>query len=300
MRKLQEPGSTTVRENVVPSPQLKIQPTLPPTAMSLSQGDVKEGAVVFGETGEALQSNMEMREPTTDSIVVSYAIALLGHYGFELRGYTAEELVNLWLNNYPAHWIRLAVIEALYQGRYKAVSVEQLLAVWFRRGQPVYRFNGEFERLISRKLPQNLTAPLGAASTDLLQEYNLPLLSPSSEDTADEQAIHEDWTDDSTPTSCEDTPLPDMTTCDEYTKTLIPPDNEALRVPFNPSPIPSYNANWSRCESAKQPIHQFTPQPDSSDFYLKLKAVVQSKEEIPPKVETLLIDEPESEPPCTK
>ncbi|MCA1994263.1 MAG: hypothetical protein LDL41_19785, partial [Coleofasciculus sp. S288] len=238
MRKLQEPGSTTVRENVVPSPQLKIQPTLPPTASSpptsLSQGDVKGGAVVFGETGEALQSNMEMREPTTDSIVVSYAIALLGHYGFELRGYTAEELVNLWLNNYPAHWIRLAVIEALYQGRYKAVSVEQLLAVWFRRGQPVYRFNGEFERLISRKLPQNLTAPLGAASTDLLQEYNLPLLSPSSEDTADEQAIHEDWTDDSTPTSCEDTPLPDMTTCDEYTKTLIPPDNEALRVPFNP------------------------------------------------------------------
>jgi predicted lipoprotein with Yx(FWY)xxD motif len=97
-----------------------------------------------------------MREPTTDS-AVAYAVALLSHYGFELRGYKAEELVNLWLRNYQANWVRLGVIEALYQGRYKAVSVEQILAVWARRGQPIYRFNHEFERLISRKLPQNLT-----------------------------------------------------------------------------------------------------------------------------------------------
>src|ERR687886_438358 len=120
-----------------------------------------------------------MREPSTDS-VVAYAVALLNHYKFELRGYTANELVNLWLRNYPANWVRMGVIEALYQGRYKAVSVEQILAVWGRRGQPIYRFTHEFERLISRKLPQNLTIPLNASSTQVSQDVNLQPLNPAS------------------------------------------------------------------------------------------------------------------------
>src|ERR671917_232976 len=111
-------------------------------------------------------------EPIKDS-AVAYAVALLSHYGFELRGYKAQELVNLWLRSYPTKWIRLSVIEALYQGRYKAVSVEQILAVWARRGQPIYRFNHEFERLISRKLPQSLTARHNTARTDLSQEISL-------------------------------------------------------------------------------------------------------------------------------
>ena len=93
---------------------------------------------------------------TNDDSAVADAVALLSQYNFELKGYRASELVSQWLKTYSAVWIRLAVIEALYQGRYKAFSVEQILAGWARRDRPLYRFNHEFERLVCRKLPHNL------------------------------------------------------------------------------------------------------------------------------------------------
>ncbi|WGV28371.1 hypothetical protein [Halotia branconii] len=86
------------------------------------------------------------------------AAALLVHYSFDLSGHSASELVNRWQNQYPIDWLHLAVIEALYQGRYKGVSVQQILAFWLRRGQATYHFNMEFERLICSKFPESLTA----------------------------------------------------------------------------------------------------------------------------------------------
>lgn len=85
------------------------------------------------------------------------AITLLTNYIFDLAGYSAGELVEYWVQKYPTNWIRLAVIEALHQGRYKAVSVEQILAFWQRRGQAMPRFTHEFERLVSGNVPQKLT-----------------------------------------------------------------------------------------------------------------------------------------------
>ncbi|BAZ49640.1 hypothetical protein NIES4103_22520 [Nostoc sp. NIES-4103] len=86
------------------------------------------------------------------------AAALLVHYSFDLSGYSASELVYRWQNQYPIDWLHVAVIEALYQGRYKAISVQQILAFWQRRGQATYHFNMEFERLICSKFPESLTA----------------------------------------------------------------------------------------------------------------------------------------------
>ncbi|MFL9457178.1 hypothetical protein AB0756_02470 [Tolypothrix campylonemoides VB511288_2] len=86
------------------------------------------------------------------------AVALLIHYSFDLSGYSAIELVELWQKQYPGNWLHLAVIEALYQGRYKAISVQQILTCWQRRGQAIFHFNMEFERLICSKFPQSLTA----------------------------------------------------------------------------------------------------------------------------------------------
>ncbi|WP_392530522.1 hypothetical protein [Nostoc sp. C117] len=86
------------------------------------------------------------------------AIALLIHYSFDLSGYSANELVERWQTQYPLNWLHLAVIEALYQGRYKAVSVQQILVFWQRRDQATYHFNMEFERMICSKFPQNLTS----------------------------------------------------------------------------------------------------------------------------------------------
>ncbi|MGB7711901.1 MAG: hypothetical protein WBL95_20600 [Microcoleus sp.] len=94
---------------------------------------------------------------TEVTAISAQAAALLLHYGFDLGGYKSEKLVMEWLTKYPHQWLRLAVVEALYQGRYKAVSVEQILSMWQRLGQPLYHFNGEFERLVCNKFPQDLT-----------------------------------------------------------------------------------------------------------------------------------------------
>ncbi|MBD2569581.1 hypothetical protein H6G59_17115 [Anabaena lutea FACHB-196] len=85
------------------------------------------------------------------------AAKLLVHYSFELSGYSASELINSWRREYPLHWLHLAVVEALYQGRYKAISVQQILTFWLRRGEVIYHFNMEFERLICSKFPESLT-----------------------------------------------------------------------------------------------------------------------------------------------
>ena len=94
---------------------------------------------------------------TEVTAISAQAAALLVHYGFDLGGKKAEKLAGEWLTKYPGHWLCLAVVEALYQGRYKAVSVGQLLSMWHRIGQPLYHFNREFERLVCNNFPQDLT-----------------------------------------------------------------------------------------------------------------------------------------------
>lgn len=210
-----------------------------------------------------------------DSAII-YAVELLSHYGFELRGYSAAELVESWLKDYPAQWIRLAVIEALYQGRYKAISVEQILAVWGRREQPIYRFNHEFERLICRKLPQDLTAPVDTKSESISLTASLPdtfdYNSPIEVATPEGSVVTESATE-----SVEVLP-----------QTLAQPEPETERMekrdrtPVN-LPAPDHTClpdpvDGSRREANHHPIDQFTPPPDDSDFYLKLKQVAQPLE----------------------
>jgi hypothetical protein len=96
-----------------------------------------------------------MADPSSDA-AVKLAIALLKQYGFDQGELTADQLIDHWLRSYPARWIQMALIQALYQGRYKAVSVEQILRLWLRRGQPTYHFNHEFERLVCHDLPRAL------------------------------------------------------------------------------------------------------------------------------------------------
>ena len=84
---------------------------------------------------------------------------LLINYSFDLNGYITDELIACWHNTYPLSWLHLAVIEVLYQGRYKAISVRQILALWHKRGQVCCHFNLEFENLICRQFTERL-APL--------------------------------------------------------------------------------------------------------------------------------------------
>lgn len=70
------------------------------------------------------------------------------HYGFELATWEAGAWIEDWHQRFPVDWIPVALLEALYQGRYKAASVEQLLLMWRRRGQPRVSFTAEFSARI--------------------------------------------------------------------------------------------------------------------------------------------------------
>lgn len=104
-----------------------------------------------------------------DRVSVLHAADLLHYYNFDLQGFSVEQLLTRWLTSCPADWVRLAVIEALYQGRYKAISVEQILVLWYRREQVICHFNGEFERLVTNRVPHR---------TELDAELS-PLLPPA-------------------------------------------------------------------------------------------------------------------------
>lgn len=107
------------------------------------------------------------------------ARALLIHYSFDLSGYSPSELVDIWQKQYSVGWLHLAVIEALYQGRYKAISVQQILAFWRRRGQAIFHFNMEFERLICNKFPESLTLQSAPTLPPVKKNTNVQELSNS-------------------------------------------------------------------------------------------------------------------------
>lgn len=112
-------------------------------------------------------------DPTQSA--VNHAANLLRHYSFELD-ITVEQQMAAWLKTYSAQWILSSVVEALYQGRYKAVSVEQILQIWQRRGQPLFHFTSEFERLVRSEIPSAI-APLPPSSTAQVEPLPQPTLS---------------------------------------------------------------------------------------------------------------------------
>jgi hypothetical protein len=115
---------------------------------------------------------------TEQSSISALAEALLTKYDFDLGCETSEQLIARWQNNYQVEWLTLAVVEALYLGRYKAISVEQILTLWKRRSQPVYHFNSEFQNIITRNILTNLisqtdTQPLEANTNPTVSESKL-------------------------------------------------------------------------------------------------------------------------------
>lgn len=112
-----------------------------------------------------------------DRLSALHAADLLHYYNFDLQGFSVEQLLARWLGSCSADWVRLAVIEALYQGRYKAISVEQILVLWYRREQVICHFNGEFERLVTNRVPHR--TELEAELSPLLPPASPPSGSPS-------------------------------------------------------------------------------------------------------------------------
>lgn len=107
---------------------------------------------------EQVSYSTRIRYPllAADANPIAHAESLLKHYSFDLGGRSVQELLSHWQTHYAPQWIRLAVIEALYQGRYKAISVDEILKIWRRRRHPTPHFSGEFERLVGDRFPRNL------------------------------------------------------------------------------------------------------------------------------------------------
>ncbi len=207
----------------------------------------------------AVDSQMFTANPPETS--ADLAVALLIHYSFDLSGYSAIELVELWQKQYPGNWLHLAVIEALYQGRYKAISVQQILTCWQRRGQTIFHFNMEFERLICSKFPQSLTA--------------LPRLSPV---TAFTSGYEEKF-----PLVAESLPQTDLSSQIPDVG-AIPVETNGVNASINLTPgqeeiSQSYPEEIVPVTTNNPPIGQFTPETraGSESFTSKLKAISHEK-----------------------
>lgn len=99
-----------------------------------------------------------MTEQSLDqNTIINEIETLLVYYSFEAKEDSYQVLINEWLNQYSPQWIRLAVLEALYLGRYKAASIEQILTSWSKKGNYTIRFNHDFESLICRNIVRKLT-----------------------------------------------------------------------------------------------------------------------------------------------
>jgi hypothetical protein len=193
-----------------------------------------------------------------------YAADLLRHYSFDLDDCTADQLIESWLETYSPEWIKLAIIEALYQGRYKAVSVEQILALWKRRGQTLYHFSHEFERLIGSAKPSFLRDnrfQVGKGNQPLAEEQGCTSTGNGSDSTQTGGTIGTQSV----------LPVPFLSSLGLADSSLKP----KLRLHLTSL----YQPRWIISNASKHPIDQFTPASEVSSFYSKLKAVAQSADE---------------------
>lgn len=102
------------------------------------------------------------------AVAIAETIALLQHYGFDLGGQTNTTVLAHWQQTYPVEWLRSATLEALYRGRYKTVSVEEILRQWQKKGEAQQHFNTDFETLICSKLEQSTILPEAEPSPEIL------------------------------------------------------------------------------------------------------------------------------------
>ncbi|NEQ70695.1 MAG: hypothetical protein F6K21_35430 [Symploca sp. SIO2D2] len=221
---------------------------------------------------------------------------LLLYYGFDLSGKTPSALVEDWMREFQVSWVRLATIEALYQGRYKAISIEQILILWQRRGQPICHFNREFEAMVCHQLPELTNAsnntttqtPLKPVtfSSPLPQRGNLKTAALAEGDRL-KQPKHPKSTN-----SERERPTYFSTTNSEIQEqeqgqegegeneenfsdnATQPRKQEGYRL-SSPTANPSQPPDSEN--TSKQSIEKFMPSSQDSHFYKKLKAVADSK-----------------------
>lgn len=210
-----------------------------------------------------------MTLPTGSERDIDHAQQLLEEYCFDLSGFRAGELVAIWQERLDAEpsWIRAAVIEALYQGRYKAFSVEQILQGWKRRGHPIRHFNSEFERIILGPIDPTASkyASMTTASPSELMSAETPSLftAPRTATSPESPAIAPEPTE-PPPSETRDTPSPEaIATHPGERESPDPPESAYHQLSITDASAFNQPA----------PIRKFVPETESSEFYQRLQSV---------------------------
>lgn len=236
-----------------------------------------------------------MTDSAAESILTT-TTGLLTYYGYEAESQAEESLLDRWFGDYSPEWVRLALIESLYRGRYKTISVGGLLADWKRKGQPLYHFNREFEALICHKFPQikfkqeDIPAAKRADSKSL--ELNRRHLQPQSTISTAEVVLKQQSPsspielnsqrfDSKSDSSLESETTPISHKLWSFVADLSDDKTSAQEhshpsAPENGLNAPSRESVWDQ-ESQKteaSPIDQFVPNREVSDHYQKLVELV--------------------------
>ena len=206
----------------------------------------------------------------TQDLSLAQAHSLIDSYAFDLYGDDAEQLLQSWLNKYHASWIRLATIEALYLGRYKAISIQHILNVWSRMGSPNPHFSYEFERLICRKLPKHLSD-----LSDFTSNAAKTLIRHSDRDSVEPKIKNK--TIAKPKIKNETIAKPNLQSVEpnetlNIDKSFQQPKQSERNIPII-SALRGFpcQTNWSEFTVGQTTIHQFIPIPDVSSFFNKLK-----------------------------
>lgn len=88
---------------------------------------------------------------------------ILRSYGFEMDESRQDVVLADWEQQFGREWMLLALLEALHQGRYKLMSIGQILRCWERRGQPRLSFDREFQRMVLAEDWQPIVTPVSDA-----------------------------------------------------------------------------------------------------------------------------------------
>jgi hypothetical protein len=200
----------------------------------------------------------------TQDLSLAQARSLIDSYAFDLGCDDPERLFDYWLELYHASWIRLATIEALYLGRYKAISVEHILNVWLRLGTPNPHFTYEFERLICRKLPKHLS-DLSDLTASAAKDTMINL------DSSDSTPKTESETSIVIESETSETIVVDDSDTSNLEKAFRNPSTSESNMSLISTIGLSCKSNWSDFTEESKVIHQFIPLPDVSSFFARLK-----------------------------
>lgn len=216
---------------------------------------------------------------------VNHIETLLTRYGFEIKQVTIPELIETWLASYSMYWVRLAIVEALYQGRYKAVSVEHILELWRRLGHPIYHFTYEFERLINRHLFVEDAIKHNEGHHKETAEKSVSIdkvVGVTAKNTVTLTPIQELVKKIVIPVSISGNRLstkPDINELshDSIIESLKIKEDNIEQQEIETSILLVKQTAVMEIEKPPRSIDQFVPACDSSDFYSKLKAVAYQK-----------------------